>query len=241
MVFITEDTWKDNGVEVIIVDNIKWLNEWNAQEQLGHSTLRNITLKYPKHLRKQRQELRNCLKQPCIRFLRKGFAVQIIMDCRTVSAVIFKSRLGFKQQDPIMTQEQSVLTKLREAFSTEEIIFQHCALGYRIDAYFLKYKLAIEVDEQGHRGRDFECDREKQKALEGGLGGKFIRINPAKENFSIFNEISKIHNKIVKSDRKSLLKRIYDRLLGLEFKLDNSITTKCLKWVVKNVFPEFNN
>ena len=60
------------------------------------------------------------------------------MDCRTVSSVEFKSRLGFKNQDPIMTQEQSVLTKIKEIFSTEEISFQHFALGYRIDAYFLK-------------------------------------------------------------------------------------------------------
>ena len=27
MVFITADTWRKNSVEVIIVDNIKWLNE----------------------------------------------------------------------------------------------------------------------------------------------------------------------------------------------------------------------
>ena len=60
------------------------------------------------------------------------------MDCRTCSSVEFKSRLGFKQQDPIMTQEQSVLTKIREAFLTEEIIFQYSTLGYRIDAYFFK-------------------------------------------------------------------------------------------------------
>ena len=34
MVFITKDTWENNGVEVIIVDNIKWLNETNIEEQL---------------------------------------------------------------------------------------------------------------------------------------------------------------------------------------------------------------
>ena len=28
---------------------------------------------------------------------------------------------------------------------------QHNVLGYRIDVYYTKYKLAIEVDEQGHR------------------------------------------------------------------------------------------
>ena len=34
------------------------------------------------------------------------------MDCRTTAAVNFKTRLGFKQHNPIMTQEQSILSKI---------------------------------------------------------------------------------------------------------------------------------
>ena len=73
---------------------------------MGHSILANVTIKYPEYLRKQRYELQECVKQPCRKCLREDFAFQIIMDCRTTSAVNFKTRLGFKQQDPIMTQEQ---------------------------------------------------------------------------------------------------------------------------------------
>ena len=73
-----------------------------------------------------------------------------------ISSIDFKNKLGFNSQDPITTQEQSILTKIKEAFSTEEIIFQRFVLGYRIDAYFLKYKLAVEVDERGHNDRDLE-------------------------------------------------------------------------------------
>ena len=76
------------------------------------------------------------------------------MDCRTTAAVNFKTRLGFSQHDPIMTQEQSVLSKIVTVFAAEEIILQHNILGYRIGAYFPKYKLAMEVDEQGHNYRD---------------------------------------------------------------------------------------
>ena len=72
------------------------------------------------------------------------------MDCRTTSAVNFRTRLGFNQHDPIMTQEQSILSKIVTVFAVEEIILQHNILGYRTDAYFFKYKLAIEVDELGH-------------------------------------------------------------------------------------------
>ena len=38
--------------------------------------------------------------------------MKVIMDCRTTSAHKFRTRLGFKQYDVILTKEQSVLTKI---------------------------------------------------------------------------------------------------------------------------------
>ena len=46
-----------------------------------------------------------------------------------------------------MTREQSILSNIVTLFTAEKIILQHNVLGYKIDAYFPKYKLAIEVDE----------------------------------------------------------------------------------------------
>ena len=140
------------------------------------------------------------------------------MDTRTISSIDFKNKLGFNSQDPIMTQEQSILTKIKDSFSIEEIIFQHFVLGYRIDAYFLKHKLAVEIDERGHNDRDLESEIESQKALEKELDCKFIRISPAKQNFNIFNEINRIHHHIVKSEERLSLDNISNRLLNLELK-----------------------
>ena len=36
-------------------------------------------------------------------------------------AVKFRTKLGFNQHDPIMTQEQSVLSKIMTVFAAEEI------------------------------------------------------------------------------------------------------------------------
>ena len=181
----------------------KWLNETNIKDQSKNSNLAAVTLKYPSELGKQRQELLDCGNyQPCRRFLEEDFAMQIIMDCRTTPAVNFKIKLGFNQHDPIMTQEQSILSKIVTLFAAEEIILQHNVLGYRIDAYFPEYKLAIEVDEQGHNGRNIDYETERQKAIERQPGSKLIRINPAKENFNIlverrtFKQISKIRIQI---------------------------------------------
>ena len=79
-----------------------------------------------------------------------------------------------------MTQEQSILSKIVTIFAVEEIIPQRNVLGYRIDAYFPKYKLAIDIDEQGDNDRDIDYEIERQKAIEKELGCEFNRINPAK-------------------------------------------------------------
>ena len=117
---LQKKTWEKNGVEGIKFNKEKWVNEKDIEAQLEHSNLREATSKYPLNLRKQRQELQNCDKQPCRRFLRDAFAVQIIMDCRTIPAVNFNTRLGFNQHDPIMTQEQSVLSKITTLFPAEQ-------------------------------------------------------------------------------------------------------------------------
>ena len=136
-----------NGVEVITFNGKKWLNEKNIKEQLKHSNLEAVTLQYSSELRKQRQELQDCGNyQTCIRILEEDFAMQIIVDCRTTPTVNFKAKLRFNQHDPIMNQEQTTLSKIVISFPTEEIILQHNVLSYRIDSYFPKYKLAIEVD-----------------------------------------------------------------------------------------------
>ena len=63
----------------------------------------------------------------------------------------FRVLLGFKENDMFQTKEQSVLSKIQAVFSSEEILLQHNVLGYYIDLYFLKHRLSIEIDEQGHQ------------------------------------------------------------------------------------------
>ena len=87
-----------------------------------------MTLKYPHYFKRQRFELIKCNDQPCRRFIREDLVIHLIMYSRRISSIEFKNKLGFKNKDPIMTQEQSILTKIKETFPTEEIIFQHFVL-----------------------------------------------------------------------------------------------------------------
>ena len=57
------------------------------------------------------------------------------MHCRT-TAHKFRTTLGFKQYDVILTKEQSVLTKMMSSFEGENMQTQYTVLSYRMDLYF---------------------------------------------------------------------------------------------------------
>ena len=160
------------------------------------------------------------------------------MDCRTdESCNLKRNNLGFRLHDVINTKEQTVLKSIKDAFEGEDMQTQYSVLGYRIDLYFHKHKLAIEVDELGHADRNLGNEIERQKVLKKELGCVFIRINHDKESFNIFKEINKIHRNIEKSTKKSLVDDLSKRLPELEFKSNHSTKSKCLKWIVKRVLP----
>ena len=106
----------------------------------------------------------------------------------------------------INNKEQTVINSIKDAFEGEDIQTQYSVLGYRIDLYFHKYKLATEVDELGHADRNINNEIERQKALEKELNCVFIRINPDEKDFNIIIAINEIYKHI-----KKVIQKIFDR------------------------------
>ena len=62
-------------------------------------------------------------------------------------------------------KELLVLTKIMSSFEGENMQTQYNVLGYKIDFYFHDYKLAIEIDENGHSERNIDYKIKGQKAM----------------------------------------------------------------------------
>ena len=138
-------------------------------------------------------EIQDCEDyQPCRMFLKEELAVTIMMDTRTTKAVEFRGKCKINQHDPILTKEQSIGSKIVKAFPNEKIKEQFFVLNEKIDFYFPRHKLAIEVDELGHLHRNEEDEMKRQKISEEHLKRTFFIVNPDKENFDIFLELGKI-------------------------------------------------
>ena len=186
MANITRETYEANGTKVIADKLGKlWLNERHVQEQLGHKNLPTLTNQYPKEYKKQRSELNESTNQPNRRFIHVDLALKVVMNFGTDESCKFKRNLGFTLHDVINTKEQTVINPIKDAFEGEDMQTQYTVLGYRIDLYFHKYKLAIEVGELRHPDRNVNNEVERQKTLERELNCVFIRINHDAADFNI--------------------------------------------------------
>ena len=87
-------------------DGILSLNEKYIKEELDHKTLREIRITYHSDQRKHRYEQVEDPKKTVKKiFIDEKLTVKVIMDCTTL-AHEFRTSLGFKQYDVILTKEQ---------------------------------------------------------------------------------------------------------------------------------------
>ena len=91
---------------------------------------------------------------------------------------------------------------------------------FRIDVYFTKYFLAVEIDEKGHTGRDLIFEEKRQKALEKKLNCEFIRINTSRENYDADYEAGRIQT-FISNSNKNEIKKLEDELKKLRLQSAN--------------------
>ena len=185
--------------------------------------------------------------QPYRRFARNDLVKRKIKSCRKASEKFlkFKEKL-LLDPDVVTCEKQDIITALQIAFEGEIFHTQYCIKNKRLDAYFPKYKLGIEVDEYNHKYRDPNYEQSRQFMIES-HGITIIRTNPDDANFNMNKLINQIYTHIIKSTKKqtnastkkSPIDNLSKRLLELEFEKHNSIKSKCLKWIVKKILPDY--
>ena len=98
----------------------------HIEEELDHRYLPENTATYNSNHRKHGYELLEEKKKQVNRiFIDEKLTVQVIIDCRTTMAYNFRTTLGFKQCDVILTKEKLVLTKIMSWFEGENMQTQY--------------------------------------------------------------------------------------------------------------------
>ena len=146
--------------EVVIIDKGRYFRV-NRKDLEVESHVANWPQSFDKcdsEKQKYRHELMpNTEFQPYRRFIRNDLVKRKFKSCRKSSKKFleFRKKLGL-DPDVVTCDEQDIISALQVALEGEITITQHCIKKKRLDAYFPKYKLGIEIDEYNHEGRNFE-------------------------------------------------------------------------------------
>ena len=91
------------------------------KEIKGKFQTRNLT---NEQIREYKRHLSELSDGKNFMYIHEGSIMNITICCRvsTLEAIKFRSKLGFKQHDIILTKEQSVISKLTKLFSNEKIL-----------------------------------------------------------------------------------------------------------------------
>lgn len=102
------------------------------------------------------------------------------------------TKLDLNLNHIIKSKEQDTIGKIINVFKSLNYKTQFPIGNYKIDLYFLDYKLAIECDENGHQRYNQEKEIERENFIKQQLNCTFIRFNPDLKDFNIFNVIQDI-------------------------------------------------
>ena len=118
---------------------------------------------------------------------------------------------------------------------------------FKIDVYFNKFLLAVEIEEKRHTDRDLISEEKRQEALEKKLACKFIRINTSNPKIGYYDLDYEVSNMEAFTDdfKNKKLKKLEGKTKELEAKpkeledknknlKTNQITNNFRKIIIKN-------
>ena len=193
MIQISKEGYEKCEVEIIDKGRYFWVNRKDLEVESDVANWAQIFDKCDPEKQIYRHELMPITEfQPCRRFVQNDLVERKTKSCRKSSKKFldFKKQLGL-DPDVVTCDKQNIISALQVAFEGEIILTQYCIKTKRLDAYFPKCKLGIEIDEYDHEGRKYEYEQSRQFMIES-HGITFIRTNPDAADFDMNRIINQI-------------------------------------------------
>ena len=197
------DTNEVDVNSVVDDDGNYWFNARHLAKALGFkSTNSGINKNVHPDEKKTLQDLQPNIKLTYNKatsiYITEDAAYNLILKTQTVDALNLAQRLNMRQDTKFVRKEIEIVSFIQEFLATMDIecIFQFSCGGYRIDLYMPESKLAVEIDEHNHSGRDQEHEQERENFLKRMLGCSFLRFNPDAADFKLSTCVGEIAKRL---------------------------------------------
>ena len=196
------------GAEVtcVTVDGEQWFKGSEVATVLGYKkpssaicTHVSVKVKLTDLLRRKQKGLEPSLANSS--FINRQGIRELVAKSQRPEAFAISAQTGTKVETRYIRKELEIIGFVQEFLTTLNIPFefQKSVLSYRVDLYLPQQKIAVEIDELGHAGRDPDYEAEREKRITEHLQCKFIRFNPDEANFKMSQCIAKLTHRIFRA------------------------------------------
>ena len=181
-------------VKGIVVDGNAWFKGKEVATILGYANTKNAI---NKHVHKDDKKTLGELDAPHHGSLTYNHRNLIYINNRGLKSLVLKSekpiaaelakQMGIAVETKYLRKELEIVSFIEEFLTrlTIPFEFQKTVGWYRVDLYLPHRRLAIEIDEFGHRQRDPDLERQREQYIKRALQCRFLRVNPDEENFKL--------------------------------------------------------
>lgn len=195
------------GVNVLLVrdeNNILWCKAKKFLLQLKYKDCKDVLRQHVNNENKKyflhfSDTIRKQYKMhPYTMFIDKNAMDTIIIKSRLLEVLEFSKLWEINKLSKYICKEHNILINVIKYLDKIKVNYipQYKVKKYKIDCYLPDYRIAIEIDEDNHKSRNKEYEKERQIEIEKNLNCKFIRVNPDDKQFDIFSFIGDIQNEI---------------------------------------------
>jgi very-short-patch-repair endonuclease len=196
------------GVEIscVTVNGEQWFKALEVAKVMGYKCPKNAisfhvidyTMKF-KDLMGKTKGLDNSIISA--RYINRQGIQKMLLKSNMPAAFTIAQEMGLDVVTKYVRKEIEIVSFVQEFLTTLNIPFefQKSVLKYRVDLYLPVQKIAIEIDEFGHAGRDPEYEAEREKQIKDHLQCKFIRFDPDEKNFKISHCIANLTHHIFRT------------------------------------------
>ena len=197
----------DFQIQYVMVDGTPWFKAREAAKRLGYSNTTeaikdHVGVNHKKKMAELVQSDAHTYNERCTIYIDRDGLKSLVLKSQKPEAMSFAKHLGIRVDTKYIRKEIEIVSFLQQFLTSLQIPFefQKTVGPYRVDIYLPQQKIAVEIDEFGHKGRDASYEKAREVFIRDELRCEVLRVNPDDTGFNLATFIANVTRMLFQRD-----------------------------------------
>ena len=197
----------DFQIQYVMVDGAPWFKAKEVTKRLGYSNTTeaikdHVGVNRKKKLAELVQSDTHTYHERNTIYINHDGLKSLVLKSQKPEAISFAKHLGIRVDTKYIRKEIEIVSFLQQFLTSLQIPFefQKTVGPYRVDVYLPQQKIAVEIDEFGHKDRDTSYEKAREVFIRGELKCEVLRVNPDDTGFSLATFIANVTRMLFQRD-----------------------------------------